>query len=607
MKLLVLFVFVSVFVSETTAQQNLEEDVYWWRYNGTDCPYDDISQGCKGLSVEECEKLCLKTSGCGGFNTHGWIKKSDCGDNLATQLSVDLYLLKSTPQPPPPPPPPPSVNWPPVWPLPKQHSNGTTTIAVDANTFNFNGPTSKDLSNAFARYMSLIFAHKQKSKPSIAISSVEVSVSNLTTPLQWGVSEEYTLNIPSDGSPITISADTVYGAYHALETLSQLITFDFDTQGYFIPGAPWKIDDAPRFSHREVLIDSSRHFLPVQVVQDLISTFPYSKINTVHWHLVDEQSFPFMSPTYPKLAKYGAWTSGERYTVNDVADVIEYARQRGVRVYVEIDTPGHAGCWCNGHPEICPSPTCTMPLNPATEDTFNLLSGLFKDLTGGARGQGLFYDNMMHLGGDEVNTKCWTETPSVAKWMQEHNFTADQTYEYFVNRTQAIAHSYGRDVIGWEEIWDHFGTTLDKSTIIHQWLSGSKAAQEAANAGYRVLYSSSDTWYFPHLGVTWQDMYNTDPCKNLTDAVCKSNIIGGGGEMWGETVDTSDLQQTIWPRLAAIGERLWSPKNGTLEAYAAQSRFDNFRCLLNKRGVIAAPSNNAQARSSPPQPGACLQ
>jgi hexosaminidase len=122
----------------------------------------------------------------------------------------------------------------------------------------------------------------------------------------------------------------------------------------------------------------------------------------IHWHIVDEQSFPFMPPSLPELGAAGSYSPYERFTAEDVADVVEYARARGVRIMIEIDTPGHAAAMCKAHPEICPSPTCTMPLNPATNATFDVLSTLFKDITGGARGKGLVPDNMMHLGGDEV-------------------------------------------------------------------------------------------------------------------------------------------------------------------------------------------------------------
>ena len=142
---------------------------------------------------------------------------------------------------------------------------------------------------------------------------------------------------------------------------------------------------------------------------------------------------------------------------------------------VEIDGPGHAAIWCKGYPEICPSATCLEPLNPATNATFELLDDLLDDLTGGVRGSGLFPDNIIHLGGDEVNTACYESTPSIASWLKTKGLTPDGGYEYFVKQYQAIAHAKGRDVAGWEEIWHHFGTELDKSTIIHQWLGGSTA------------------------------------------------------------------------------------------------------------------------------------
>lgn len=245
-----------------------------------------------------------------------------------------------------------------------------------------------------------------------------------------------------------------------------------------------------------------------------------------------------------------------------------------------------------------------QPLNPATNATFDLLSTLWQDVTGGKRGAGLFYDNMMHLGGDEVNTDCWTSTPSVNQWLKANNLTPDGGYEYFVKRAQTIARNYGRDVVGWEEIWNHFGTDLDKSTIIHQWLPGSTVSKNATANGYRCLWSTDGVWYLDGLGTTWETMYVQEPCTGIPDDNCNTLMLGGGGEMWGETVDTSDIQQTIWPRLGAIAERLWSPRSYT-DPNQARARYMAFRCLLNRRGVAAAPANNPNARSAPPGPGGC--
>ncbi len=128
----------------------------------------------------------------------------------------------------------------------------------------------------------------------------------------------------------------VYGAYHGLESLSQLMQFNPATATYYIPSAPWTIADSPRFPHRGLLIDSSRHFQPTTTIKGVIDSMCYAKLNALHWHLVDEQSFPFNSASFPLLSQKGAYSIYEQYTVDDVAEVVEYARQRGVRVMVEI-------------------------------------------------------------------------------------------------------------------------------------------------------------------------------------------------------------------------------------------------------------------------------
>ena len=175
----------------------------------------------------------------------------------------------------------------------------------------------------------------------------------MSVPLQLYADESYSIEIPPYSGYITISAATglldrstlmrcnviccaVYGAYHALETLSQLMQFNFDTETYFIPFAPWSIYDFPRFPHRSLLIDSSRHFEPVPTIKGVIDSMTYAKLNNLHWHLVDEQAFPFDSASFPLLSEKGAYSNYERFTVEDVAEVVEYARQRGVRVMVEI-------------------------------------------------------------------------------------------------------------------------------------------------------------------------------------------------------------------------------------------------------------------------------
>ena len=130
--------------------------------------------------------------------------------------------------------------------------------------------------------------------------------------LQLGVSEAYELDVPatfySSGSAVaTLTADTVFGAYRGLETLSQLIRFDFGSSSYVVDGAPIKISDAPRFPHREILLDSARHYEPVHVIEAILDSLAYAKLNTLHWHISDSQSFPFVAPSHPELAEAAAF------------------------------------------------------------------------------------------------------------------------------------------------------------------------------------------------------------------------------------------------------------------------------------------------------------
>jgi hexosaminidase len=135
---------------------------------------------------------------------------------------------------------------------------------------------------------------------------------------------------------------------------------------------------------------------------------------------------------------------------------------------------------------------------------------------------------------------------------------------------------------------------------VHIWKPNTNVTEVAAN-GYDVIINVgyvAHSWYLDNLNVNWEAVYSNEPCAGVPDDLCSEKILGGHGEMWGETVDTSDLQQTVWPRLAAIGERLWSQRDATQNSTLALPRIEAFRCLLNRRGVEAAPVNNG--------PGSCL-
>eukprot|EP01063_Lacrimia_lanifica_P026394 TRINITY_DN3551_c0_g1_i1.p2 TRINITY_DN3551_c0_g1~~TRINITY_DN3551_c0_g1_i1.p2 ORF type:complete len:512 (+),score=167.02 TRINITY_DN3551_c0_g1_i1:70-1605(+) len=485
-----------------------------------------------------------------------------------------------------------------LWPLPQQVASGSDTVVIAADAFDFQPASSpsQELQDAFGRYKAQYFKRRAPAPPAAAVAAATVAVDNDAADLQLGVDESYTLKVSADG--IAITAKTQFGAYHAMETLSQLIIFNATAKAYVVNNAPWSVTDAPRFVHREVLIDTSRHYQPVASLKHIIQSFTYAKVNTMHWHIVDAQSFPWIAPSAPKIA-LGAYSEQEKYTIEDIQDVIEFARARGVRVVMEIDTPGHAASWCSGFPDVCPSATCTMPLRPDTNATFELIEKLIGDLAKVAP------DAYFHIGGDEVNTDCWSQNADTVKWMDANNYTAHDGYLYFVQRVTQIVQKLGKHVVGWDELWENFGTQLDKKTIIHQWRANHLAVKPAVQAGYQVIWSNDGPWYLDHEDQTWQSMYEANPCDGLTDKECSTFVLGGGGEMWAERIDESDLQNTIWPRMGAIAERLWSSADQTQVAADAEKRYAYFRCYLNHQGVGAAPYNNPLARTNPPVPGSC--
>jgi hexosaminidase len=537
----------------------------------------------------------------------------------------DLYVKHATPQP--------SYNGSMLWPLPVSITTGSNNLTVAAGaafTFTAVNP-STDLSAAFARISALIFTHDLPSDvasvasaaaararaaaagagvapaaaadPAAAalptLSQLVVTVANVSVPLQLGVDESYTLTIPGDGSPATLTSATVYGAYYGLQTFSQLVFWNPDMKTYQVNAAPIVVKDAPRFAWRGILIDTDRHFLPLTTIFSIIDSVTYAKMNTVHWHIVDWQSWPLESAAYPLLWT-AAWSYSERYTFEDVAAVVEYARARGVRIVPEFDTPGHAGSMCTGYPDICPSPTCTMPLNPASPNTLPTIQAVLSEIAA------LTPDTYFHLGGDEVDTSCWSNTPAVVAWMNAHGYTTAQTYGYFVSNVDSMALALNKLPVRWEEVWKTFRTTLDPRTIIHVWLSAATLI-DVVNNGYNAIWSVDGQYYLDALNEPWTSFYDVDVLAGVTNVTAQQFVLGGEAEMWGETADPSEVQATIWPRAAAVAERLWSyDVTSTHDAPGVAERLAWFRCFMNARGVGAAPVNNAAARSAPPGPGSCL-
>ncbi|AQK86021.1 Beta-hexosaminidase 3 [Zea mays] len=278
-----------------------------------------------------------------------------------------------------------------LWPMPASVARGAQTLLVSKDlrlsTAGSSYPDGKGiLTEAFRRMVAVVeldhAINGTYSRGAPVLAGVHVAVRSPNDELNFGVDESYRLSVPATGDPLyaQIEAQTVYGALHALETFSQLCSFDFNANLIELHSAPWTILDAPRFPYRGLLIDTSRHYLPVPVIKGVIDSMTFSKLNVLHWHIVDEQSFPLEISSYPKLWN-GAYSYSERYTVDDALDIVQYAEKRGVNVLAEIDVPGHALSWGVGYPSLWPSATCKEPLDVSNEFTFQLINGILSGST----------------------------------------------------------------------------------------------------------------------------------------------------------------------------------------------------------------------------------
>ncbi|KAH6812644.1 beta-hexosaminidase 3 [Perilla frutescens var. frutescens] len=497
-----------------------------------------------------------------------------------------------------------------IWPMPKSVSYGYGNLHL-SNEFELRTDGSKFadasgiLKEAFLRSINVVRSthvielNTSKIDPSLVLKGIHVVVFSPSDELQHGTDESYKLHVPAQGSPLYahIEAQTVYGALHGLETFSQVCHYNISSRGILVHQVPWTVVDQPRFSYRGLLIDTSRHYQPVPVIKKVIDSMTYAKLNVLHWHIVDTQSFPLEIPSYPKLWD-GAYSISERYTFADAEEIVSYAKKRGINVLAEIDVPGHAESWGVGYPALWPSADCKQPLDVSNEFTFKLIDGILSDFSK------IFKYKFVHLGGDEVNTSCWETTPHVRKWLHKNGLNGSEAYQYFVLRAQKIALSHGYDIINWEETFNNFGSKLSRKTVVHNWLGGG-VAQEVVKAGLRCIVSNQDKWYLDHLDALWQGFYSNEPLTNITDPKQQALVLGGEVCAWAEHIDESDIEQTIWPRAAAAAERLWTPYDKLAkDPEKIKSRLSYFRCLLNQRGVAAAPLDGF-GREAPQDPGSC--
>jgi hexosaminidase len=373
---------------------------------------------------------------------------------------------------------------------------------------------------------------------------------------ELGEDESYKLEITS--AHADLKAPTTLGVMRGLQTFLQLV--ELTPQGFAAPAVV--IEDQPRFPWRGLMIDSGRHFMPIEVIKRNLDGMAAVKLNVFHWHLSENQGFRIESKKFPKLQEMGS--DGLYYTQEQVRDVIAYARDRGIRVIPEFDMPGHSTAWFVGYPDLASGPgpysierkwgVFDPAMDPTRESTYKFLDEFIGEMAK------LFPDQFFHIGGDEVNGKQWDANQKIQDYMRAHNLKNNADLQaYFNTRIQKIVAKHGKTMEGWDEI---LRPDLPKSIVIQSW-RGQQSLADAARQGYRGLLSSG--YYLDLNQPTWMH-YGVDPfadgAANLSDEE-KKRILGGEACMWSEYVSPENIDSRIWPRAAAIAERLWSPQNVT--------------------------------------------
>ncbi len=365
--------------------------------------------------------------------------------------------------------------------------------------------------------------------------------------------ESYSLEVTP--SSAHLRAATVVGAMHGLATLEQLI--QSDANGYFIPTVT--IHDTPRFRWRGLMIDCGRHFIPIEVLKRTLDGMASVKLNVFHWHLSEDQGFRMESKAFPKLTEFGS--DGLFYTQEDAKEIVTYARERGIRVIPEFDMPGHTTAWFVGYADLASAPgpfqierkfgVFDPVMDPTRESTYKFLDTFVGEMAG------IFPDHFMHIGGDENNGVEWKANPRIQSFMREHNLKDTAALQnYFNQHLLKILEKHGKHMIGWDEI---LTPDLPKDIMVQSWRGFDSLAAGARN-GYNGILSAG---YYLNLMSPASTHYAVDPLPENTDLSPEqqARILGGEACMWEEQTSALDIDSRIWPRVAAVAERLWSPRN----------------------------------------------
>lgn len=496
--------------------------------------------------------------------------------------------------------------------------------------------------SSYAPFPTAAAQKRDVASSSSPLSVLSLHIDDYYADLQHGVDESYTIDVPRTSNTIRVTAKTVWGVLHAFTTLQQIVISD--GHGGLQIEQPVSIQDAPLYPYRGIMVDTGRNFISLSKILEQLDGMALSKLNVLHWHLDDSQSWPVHMSSYPQMTK-DAYSPRETFTHTDIQKVVAYARGRGIRVVPEVDMPGHSAAgwkqvdpqmvacadswWSNDvyeyHTAVEPVPG---QLDIIYNGTYEVVRNVYTELSG------LFSDNWFHVGGDELQTGCYNFSQRITSWLAEDpSRTWDDLVQYWVDHAVPIFKSISpnRRLIMWEDIFlsEVSAPNVPKDIVLQTWNNGLANIQNLTANGYDIIVSSSDFMYLdcgyggfvtndPRYNVmtnpdantstpnfnyqgnggswcapykTWQRIYDYDFTLNLTETQAR-HILGAAAPLWSEQVDDVVVSGKIWPRAAALAELVWSGNrnaSGRKRTTEMTQRILNFREYLVANGVQAAP------------------
>ncbi|KAI9730603.1 MAG: N-acetyl-glucosamine-6-phosphate deacetylase [Claussenomyces sp. TS43310] len=433
------------------------------------------------------------------------------------------------------------------------------------------------------------------------------------------VDESYNLTVTTDGSA-SITAVSSTGVLHGLQTFTQLFYEHSSKSGIYSPFAPVHITDSPTYSHRGLNMDVARNWFPKSDILRTIDAISWNKMNRLHIHVTDGQSWPLDIPALPDLSRKGAYQTGLSYTPQDLEEIQIYAIYRGVEAFLEFDMPGHTTSIARAYPELiaaadahpwatyCNEPPCgTMKLNSTAVPKF--LDTLLADVIPRVSP----YSSYLHTGGDEVNIQAYLLDETV-----KSNDTKVLTplMQKFVDRNHDQVRAAGLTPIAWEEMALTWGLKLGKDVVVQSWQSD-EALYNLTAMGHKAIFGNSNYWYldcgkgqwldfsngasfdeyypFPDYcspTKNWRLVYSYDPTAGLSEEQI-ALIQGGEVHIWSEQTDPVNLDDMVWPRAGAAAEVLWSGRQDSTGQNRSQldasPRLAEMRERMVARGITAGP------------------